>query len=212
MSKFFQGPLPQKWLLLGSPMLMDHHPSQQHAAGLQQAVCRPSPEVTRSKHTLTDTSWLDGRVMLWMAKLWINNVQPSGHTVVNSHGRQWGTRRCWRSHSSRCQTFGTSFWGRRRLARGRSRGSLWKILPGSGIETRHHPFGETSFFVFWKKLCFGFFFKKMGQPLSFIFSILIIYYNCTTNQCEECPSSIQPRDSNSQPPLTTGPGLSPHKL
>ena len=41
---FFETPLPT--LLLGSPMLMDPHPSQQHA-GLQHAVLQPQQEVTR---------------------------------------------------------------------------------------------------------------------------------------------------------------------
>ena len=39
---------PIKWLLLGSPMLVDPHPIQQHA-DLQQVVIRLHQEVTRPK-------------------------------------------------------------------------------------------------------------------------------------------------------------------
>ena len=45
---FFKAPLTPKWFLLGSPMLTDPHPSQQHA-GLHHAVWRPQQEVTRPK-------------------------------------------------------------------------------------------------------------------------------------------------------------------
>ena len=52
-----------KWLLLGSPMLMDPHPSQQHI-GLHYAVWQPQQEVTRPKPrfktTLPKKSGVDG--------------------------------------------------------------------------------------------------------------------------------------------------------
>ena len=56
---FFKAPLPPLMLLLGSPMLVDHHPSQKHL-GLHQAVWRPEQEVTRPKVRLkffTEEVW-----------------------------------------------------------------------------------------------------------------------------------------------------------
>ena len=41
--------------LLGSPVLMDPHPSQQHA-GLQRTVSQPQQEVTRLKARFKPTS------------------------------------------------------------------------------------------------------------------------------------------------------------
>ena len=54
-----------------------------------------------------------------------------------------------------------------------------------------------------------FFLKKNGPtPASFSTSITIH----TTNKCEKCPSSIQRRDSNSQPSDHESPHLNPPKL
>ena len=60
------------------------------------------------------------------------------------------------------------------------------------------------------------FFKNGPYPASFSFLFSSFQTNTTirtANKCEKCPSSIQHRDSNSQPfdykspPLTTRPGL-----
>ena len=53
--KFYNPPLPPKWLLLGSPMLMDPHPSQLHA-GLQHAALLAQHKVTRPKARFKPTS------------------------------------------------------------------------------------------------------------------------------------------------------------
>ena len=52
---FFKTPLPPIWLLLGSPMLIDPHPSQQHA-GLHHAVRQLQQEVARPKARFKTTS------------------------------------------------------------------------------------------------------------------------------------------------------------
>ena len=53
---FYKNTLPPLWLLQGSPMLMDPHPSQQHA-GLQHAVWWPYQEVTRPKVHHSVLAW-----------------------------------------------------------------------------------------------------------------------------------------------------------
>ena len=47
--------LPPEWLLLGSPMIMDPHPNQQHA-GLHHAVWQLQQEVTKPKARFKPTS------------------------------------------------------------------------------------------------------------------------------------------------------------
>ena len=52
---FYKTPLPPQRLLLGPPILMDPHPSQQHAAGIQQhAVCLTT--ATGSNHLVSEKS------------------------------------------------------------------------------------------------------------------------------------------------------------
>ena len=89
-----------------------------------------------------------------------------------------------------------------------------------------HPFAEGQDRTSWHRWTKGkvinfemFFLKKMGQPrpLFCLFSsIQTNITNFTTNMnVKKCPSSIQHRDSNSQPsdyespPFTTRPGLLP---
>ena len=60
--QIFKPPRPPWWLLLGSPMLLDPHHSQQHA-GLQDAVLRLQQEVTRP--SLPKKSGVDGGAIRW---------------------------------------------------------------------------------------------------------------------------------------------------
>ena len=60
----FKAPLPPKWLLLGSPMLTDPHPSQQHA-GLHHTVWQLQEEVTRPSLNLPRQ-----RSLGWMGEKW----------------------------------------------------------------------------------------------------------------------------------------------
>ena len=92
-------------------------------------------------------------------------------------------------------------------------------------QVKFHHFGKTlkvfgyslRVILNWEFFVHNFlFFLKMGQPGLFFVLFLSFQTNITiltTNKCEKCPSSIQRRDSNSQPsdyespPLTTRPGL-----
>ena len=52
---FHSPPLAPEWLLLGAPMLIDHHPSQQHAS-LQHEVIQLHQKVTWSKGSFEPNS------------------------------------------------------------------------------------------------------------------------------------------------------------
>ena len=60
------------WLLLGSPMTMDPHPSQQHV-GLQHTAWRPQQEVTRPK----------AQYRAWML-YFLNGLFPASFSLFSS--------------------------------------------------------------------------------------------------------------------------------
>ena len=79
-------PTPTRWLFLGPPMLMDSH-TNQHQAGVQNAVWRPKQEETRPKARSLNSSLsgrgVSGQVVSLLA-LYFNNPNSNPTKIFYS--------------------------------------------------------------------------------------------------------------------------------